>query len=111
MTFREALVLAYREEPCRVLPNAAWKTLREVDRFETSFEIENGVVVRFEMGDEEGLHVYWHRDRHPPNIPENRVGHLSFVLIHQEYLQAFPVERFEAQKPNFRLIHRNGPSN
>ena len=41
MMFRDALVSAYREEPCRVLPNAIWKTLAEVDNFETSFEVEN----------------------------------------------------------------------
>ena len=107
MTFRDALVSAYCEEPCRVLPNAIWKTLREVDKLETSFEVRNGVVMQLEMGDAEGLHLYWHRDRYPPNIPENRLSHLKFVLIHRDYLRAFPLEYFSARKHYFRLIHRN----
>jgi len=109
MTFRDALVSAYYEEPCQVLPNTIWKTLREVDNFKTSFEVENSVVMRLEMWDEEGLHLYWHRDRYPPNIPENRLSRLKFVLVHQDYLGTFPLERFGTRKPYFRLIHRNQP--
>lgn len=107
MMFRDALVSAYCEEPCRVLPNAVWKTLAEVDNFETSFEVENSVVMRLEMWDEEGLHLYWHRNRHPPNIPEVRISRLNFALIHQDYLGAIPIERFATRTPYFRIIHRN----
>jgi len=107
MTFRDALVSAYCEEPCRVLPNAIWKTLTEVDNFETSFEVENSVVIRLEMWDEKGLHLYWHRDQHPPNIPEDRISRLRFVLVHQDYLEAVPIERFATRKPYFRIIHSN----
>lgn len=107
MTFRDALILAYYEEPCRVLPNAIWKTLAEVDNFETLFEVDNSMVMRLEMWDEEGLHLYWHRKHQPPNIPEERVSRLKFVLIHQDYLSAVPIERFTTRKPYFRMIHRN----
>ena len=107
MTFCDALVSAYRAEPCRVLPNAIWKTLAEVDNFETSFEVENNVIMRLEMWDYEGLHLYWHRDRHPPNISENRIRCLKFALLHQDYLKAIPIERFAMRKPYFRIIHRN----
>ncbi len=107
ITFREALVLAYCEEPCRVLPNAIWKTLVEVDNFETSFLVENRVVTHLEMWDEEGLHLYWHRDRQPPNIPKNHISRLRFALIHQDYLRAVPIERFATRKPYFRIIHRD----
>ena len=55
MKFCDALISAYREEACRVLPNAIWKTLAEVDNFETSFEVENKVVMRLEMWDYEDL--------------------------------------------------------
>jgi GNAT superfamily N-acetyltransferase len=109
MTFRDALVSTYYEEPCQVLPNAIWKTLREVDKFETSFEVKNSVVMRLEMGDEESLQLYWHRNRYPPNIPENRLSHLNFLIIHQDYLGAFPLKCFGMRKSYFRLIHRNRP--
>ena len=108
MTFREALVSAYCKEPCRVLPNAMWKTGAQVDDFETSFEVEKGVVMRLEMWDEEGLHLYWHRDRYPPHIPEDRIRRLKFMLLHQDYLDTIPVERFRTRKPYFRIMHSNG---
>ena len=122
MTFRDALLSAYYEEPCRVLPNAIWKTLTEVDNFETSFEVEDGVVMRLEMWfasvtksklhprrhkDAEGLHLYWHRYRCPPNIPKDYISRLKFVLIHQDYLGAISIERFATRKTYFRIMHRN----
>jgi len=107
MTFREALVSAYCEAPCRVLPNALWKTLAQVDNFETSFELENSLVMRLKMWDEEGLHLYWHRYQCPPSIPEARIGCLEFALVHQDYLSAVPIERFATRRAYFRIIHRN----
>jgi len=86
MTFSDALISAYRENPCRVLPNSLWKTLRQVNNFEASFEVENGVVMRLQMWDEEGFYPYWHRDRHPPNLPDDRIDRLKFAIIHQDYL-------------------------
>ncbi len=106
ITFCDALVSAYCEDPCRVLPNALWKTIAEVENFETSFEVENNVVMRLKMWDEEGLHLYWHRSRHPPNIPKERISRLKFALLHQDYLGTVPIERFTARKTYFRIIHR-----
>lgn len=105
--FRDALFQVYLEEPCRVLPNAIWKTLAEIDKFETSCTVENSVVRRLELWDEEGLHLYWSRNKQPPNIPETRLRHLKFMLIHQDYLRAVPIELFATRKPYFRLIHKN----
>ena len=107
ITFREALVSAYYEEPCRVLPNAIWKTLADVDNYETSFVVENNVVKRLELWDEESLHLYWCRDRQSPIIPENRLNNLKFVIIHQDYLRSVPIDHFTVLKPYFRIIHRN----
>jgi len=107
MRFRDALISAYCEDPCRVLPHAIWKTLAGVDQFETSFEVENTVVMRLEMWNEERLHLYWHRNRHLPSIPRDRIGHLELALVHQDYLSAVPVEHFAKRKSYFRLIHRN----
>jgi GNAT superfamily N-acetyltransferase len=109
MTFRDALISTYCEEPCRVLPNAIWKTLQEVDKFEASFEVKDGIVMRLEMVNEECLHLYWHRDRYYPNIPEDHLTHLNFLIIHQDYLGAFPLKCFGMRKPYFRLIRRNRP--
>lgn len=49
MTFSEYLISTYCEDPCRVLPNALWKTLTGIGDFETSLEIENKVVMSLQM--------------------------------------------------------------
>lgn len=109
MTFCDALISAYRENPCRVLPNALWKTLTQVDKFETLFEVENDIVTHVEMWDQEGLHVYWHKHRHPPRIPQERLDCMRFAILHEDYLSAIPAEGFAVQKAFFRLIHKNQP--
>jgi len=105
-TFRDALILAYCENPCQVLPNALWKTLKEINKFETSFKIENGLVTHLEAWNDESLYIYWSRDRTPPKIPKKRLDNLKFALVHQEFLRAFPAENFDIQRPYFRLIHK-----
>ena len=37
--FRDALIAAYNEAPCQVLPNALWKTPAQLETLHTDFEI------------------------------------------------------------------------
>ena len=104
--FHSALISAYCENPCQVLPNALWKTLKEINKFETSFKVENGLVTHLEAWNDESLYIYWSRGRTPPKIPKKRLDNLKFALVHQDFLSAFPAENFDIQRPYFRLIHK-----
>ncbi|KUH33402.1 hypothetical protein APY94_06150 [Thermococcus celericrescens] len=107
ITFRSAIISAYSENPCQVLPNALWKTLKEINKFETSLKIENGVVTQLKAWKDDALYVYWNRDRSPPEIPEKRLESMKFALVHQDFLKDFPTEKFDVMRPYFRLIHKN----
>ena len=63
MTFREALVEAYCRNPCQVLPNALWKTLLDLDGYDTEHACESGFVTHLEAWDGDKLIVFWNRDR------------------------------------------------
>jgi len=108
MNFQDALISAYCENPCQVLPNALWKTLVEVENLETSFEAEGNVVTHLEAWGDKKLSVYWDRNRTRADIPHRRLVDLDFAIIHQDFLHAIPIQSFTMRKAYFRLIHKTG---
>lgn len=104
--FRDALIAAYNEAPCQVLPNALWKTLAQLETLHTDFEIEDGAVVRLQAWNATLLLLHWTRDRR--QLPElaQFPATLGTVLLHQDYLRAVPFARFSTRTRYFRLLHR-----
>jgi ribosomal protein S18 acetylase RimI-like enzyme len=107
LTFQDALIATYLNNPCQVLPNALWKTLSEVEASEYSFTTENGLVFQLEMWDDDSLIIYWDRERLPPHIPEIQAKNLELAIVHQDYLEFFPTTRLVRQEAYFRLIHHH----
>jgi len=108
MKFRDALISAYCETPCQVLPNVLWKTLAEVEGLQTTSESQGDVVSHLEMWDEKRLLLYWDRNRDCADLSRHCLASLSFALVHQDFLHAIPTSRFTIRKRYFRLIHRSG---
>ncbi len=105
MNFYNYLLSTYCEDPCRVLPNAFWKTAARLEELQTSFQVENDRVVHLEVGTENSLLTYWTLDRKPsPDFPPS-YQRLDMLVLHQDYLPAFPVQHYPVQTPYFRLIH------
>jgi len=103
MNFHEALIAAYCENPCQVLPNALWKTLSWLDDWRSSFKVENSVVTELEAWHENRLMLYWSRERDQlPNLSQMP----DFALVHQDYLGSFPVSDFAGRTPYFRLMRK-----
>lgn len=101
MNFREALIAAYSENPCQVLPNALWKTLAWLEAWQASFKVENGSVTQLEAWSANRLMLYWSRERNQLPPPSRKP---EFALVHQDYLGLFPVVDFALRTPYFRLI-------
>lgn len=110
LTFYDALLAAYRENPCQVLPNALWKTLAQMERLETRHEMQGSRVAHLEAWGAQELFLYWDRDRNGASIPTERLASLSLALIHQDFLDPRAVEaaHFTSRTPYFRLMH-TGP--
>lgn len=103
--FRDALIAAYNEAPCQVLPNALWKTLAQLETLHTDFEIEDGAVVRLQAWNTALLLLHWTRDRRQlPDLTQFPAT-LGTVLLHQDYLRAVPLARFSTRTRYFRLLH------
>lgn len=107
--WRSALVAAYREHPCQVLPNALWKTLAQVERLETRYETQGNRVTHLEAWGAKELFVYWDRDRSRSRIPAERLAPLDLALVHQDFLDLAATAHFTSRTPYFRLLH-TGPA-
>ena len=110
MNFRDALISVYCENPCQVLPNALWKTLAQLENLQTSIGAEKDVVMNMQAWNEKNLMVYWTRHRQQPfNLSQPEINP-NLALIHQDYLQTFPTEKFTIDESYFRLIYRQNES-
>ena len=104
--FTQALIAAYRENPCEVLPNALWKSIFWADKFQTDFRLDNGNVTQLMAWSTEQWMLYWNRDRHfPQQFPLQDHGALRFALLHKDFEDLLPLETFPNRQRYFRLLH------
>lgn len=106
MNFRDALISTYCANPCRVLPNALWKTLAWLEDLHTYVRIEEGVAIHMEAWDEKRLLVYWTSNRELSQAFSPHPNNLKSVLMHEDNLLNFPSEGFSIRTPYFRLMHK-----
>lgn len=96
--FSRALANLYATTPGQVLPNALWKTQRELEHLKTSMLRDNDIITHLEARDDTRLLVYWTRDRHcAPNL-----NGVEFALLHDDYLAYTNTDSFANQR-YFRL--------
>jgi ribosomal protein S18 acetylase RimI-like enzyme len=104
--FNQALILAYRENPCQVLPNALWKSLSWADQFETDFKVEHDKVTQLRVWNQQHLMLYWRQDRQLRNFPLKKPLLPDFALLHQDFETAFPLKNYDNRYRSFRLFHQ-----
>jgi ribosomal protein S18 acetylase RimI-like enzyme len=104
--FQQALTLAYRENPCQVLPNALWKSIPWEAQFETHFEVEAGQVTQLAAFGPKQLMLYWNRNRSLPHLLIDHPGPFEFALLHRDFETALNLEGYPDRYLSFRLIHR-----
>jgi GNAT superfamily N-acetyltransferase len=105
-TFRQALISAYRENPCQVLPNALWKSLPWAEQFETDFKVEAGKVTQLLAWNQQQLMLYWSRDRNLQKLPIEDIHSIEFALLHRDFETALTPEDFARRHLSFRLVHK-----
>ena len=82
MPFSDALRALYIDRPCRVLPNALWKTLAEVERCKSRVVIEHGRVVALELWDAHRLLVTWTASMQPTETVRAQLRRADLALVH-----------------------------
>jgi ribosomal protein S18 acetylase RimI-like enzyme len=104
--YREALIRTYLENPCNVLPNALWKTLETLDKFDTSFTADGSLTKQLKISKDNRLMLWWQREYALPLKSDLNINKLDFALLHQDHIANFTTTQFD-HTPYFRLIHHH----
>ena len=102
-TFGKALLFAYRQHPCQVLPNALWKTLAQEDDFVCTFDVEQGRVTQLQMQRDNALMLYWRADRSLPQFSDDVWQRTTFALLHDDFIDAVTPGALPSREAYFRL--------
>ncbi|MDF2486971.1 MAG: GCN5-related N-acetyltransferase [Herbinix sp.] len=98
--FATMLKHKYVKDPCKVLPNALWKTIDRLDSIEC---LCDRVSSSLEGWDKNGLHIFWNESRSIDNACTNRIEEANFAIIHNDFFQKINREGFRLIKPYFRI--------
>lgn len=107
VSFSEALKYVYRKEPCRVLPNALWKTLIRIGDLDCSFELDGNEVTKLVAREEKRLFVFWKKNPGLDELSKKELERMDFMVIHDEYYRQLDGRLFSYTKSYFRIIHDN----
>ncbi len=105
----QQLLEIYSAHPCRILPNAFWKTAATIN--------ESRLVVVGGDGDEPAflaiwqgtrLMALWCADPAAHLLKQREIDSVSFALVHQNARPVFAQRSFAVRRPYFRLLHAGG---
>ncbi|MCP5100462.1 MAG: GNAT family N-acetyltransferase [Chloroflexi bacterium] len=108
MNFRDALITAYRQNPCQLLPNALWKTVALLDEWETAVSLNASQITHLEAWHKNKLFLLWDHNRHHTTATLNNLDTIEFALLHQDYIHLIAANQFPKREAYFRLINRSG---
>jgi ribosomal protein S18 acetylase RimI-like enzyme len=100
--FVSQLIDTYIKDPCRVLPNALWKTLDRLGKLDCSLN-QTGNTKCIDAWDNNGLHIFWNEDRFIDSTTLGRVENSNFVIIHDDYIREINTNVFSLIKSYFRI--------
>lgn len=105
--FRIFLKDLYKEDPCKVLPNAIWKTNDRLNNLLLSHLYEEDEILELKGWDENGLYIFWNKDKRVDQSFQQIMERSNFMVIHNDYFQQICVDEYNSAKPYFRVKHDN----
>lgn len=103
----QQLLEVYLEHPCRVLPNALWKTaacLHKSD-LEVTKDAE-GELLSLAIWEGQRLMAFWCADPADQPLMPDEIARTPFVLVHECALPIFAQREFIQQRAYFRLSYK-----
>lgn len=107
MDYVQQLLQLYREDPCRTLPNAFWKTARQMQDSRLSIRRDDsGHLSALALWHESQLMAFWAGDPYDHPLTPRQVSKVPFALVHEKALPIFEKHEFSRREPYFRLLHQ-----
>lgn len=97
----------YSKDPCKVLPNAIWKTNDKLNNIQCSYIFVDDEILDLKGWDQNGLQIFWNKNRKVDQSFWNIFENSNFTIIHNDYFQQIDAGGYSLVKPYFRLIHDN----
>jgi GNAT superfamily N-acetyltransferase len=106
------LLNLYREDPCRTLPNAFWKSVRRDGRGSRLIVRQDpaGKLVTLALWRGAHLMALWCEDYHECPLTGEDISKLPFALVHDRCKAIFSERKFSREDAYFRLLHQGPPS-
>ena len=101
--FGSALRTIYVEDPSGVLPNALWKTLREISSCQRHLQGSADRPSEIALWDDQRLLVSWSRSGRPAAPVSEALGRVQLALIHERTLVHCRTERFKVRDAHVRM--------
>jgi GNAT superfamily N-acetyltransferase len=111
MDDRLELLNLYRNDPCRVLPNAFWKSVRRNGRG-SRLSIRRdpaGELLALALWQGAHLMALWSTDLCECPLTTGQISKLPFVLTHDRCVALFSDRKFSRTEAYFRLVHKGQP--
>ena len=105
--FRIFLGELYAKDPCKVLPNAIWKTNSRLNNLQCAYICRDDEILDLKGWDQKGLHIFWNKNRQVDQSFWRIFEKSNFMIIHNDYFQQLEAAGYSLVKPYFRLAHDN----
>lgn len=103
--FQQALLSAYLQDPCAVLPGPIWRYFDMIEQAETDYTVDNGHVSFLKLQRGRRLMLCWHREQAYSLIPDEEIAQIDYAVLHQDQIENFDTASFD-HTPYFRMINR-----
>jgi len=103
--FRLALNRVYRQDPCKILPNALWKTEARLTTHGCSVSRVHGEVEDLKAWDQRGLYVFWNKSRTIDKSFQAIRDISPIMVIHDDHFRQIDVSGYSLIKAFFRIHH------
>jgi len=109
MDDKQQLTEIYRQNPCRTLPNALWKTITRGGDLRVEFERQDRALTSLAVWRGDRLMALWCDSPEDVPLSSAQIDQLSFALVHSKALPIFEHRRFPHQEAFFRFINKDAP--
>ena len=104
------LLALYRQDPCRTLPNAWWKTGKKLAELEVIVRAgPAGAVSGLAVREGERVLALWCRQPADSPLSSEALSEAPLILAHAEALPLVEGLTFDHREAYFRLIHKGEP--
>jgi len=104
--FKSALKTLYTKDPCKVLPTAIWKTIRQMDTLQCASDIIKNNISKIIAQSQNTLEIFWTQDRKIDDSFRQSVKSTQVMIVHDDYFQQINTETYSSKKAYFRISHQ-----